>query len=154
MNNNAMIQKLNEILKWEYAGLIQYTQFSFLVSGLHREVYEKFFRKNGEEALSHAQQVGDRIVTLGGIPTVERGEVNVSNDLVEMLKLSHELESRHARLYAEALAMCGESNLALRLMLEEIGRDEQEGADHIEKLLKGLDAADTTAAQPSAVRSA
>ena len=45
-----MIEKLNEILKWEYAGLVQYTQFSFLVQDTWREVYYKFFRENGEEA--------------------------------------------------------------------------------------------------------
>jgi hypothetical protein len=31
MDRAKMIDKLNEILRWEYAGLIQYTQFSFVV---------------------------------------------------------------------------------------------------------------------------
>ena len=54
MDKTKLIEKLNEILKWEYAGLVQYTQFSFLVQDTWREVYYKFFRENGEEALKHA----------------------------------------------------------------------------------------------------
>jgi hypothetical protein len=38
IDKTQMIEKLNEILKWEYAGLIQYTQFSFLVQDTWREV--------------------------------------------------------------------------------------------------------------------
>ncbi len=51
MDKARMIEKLNEILKWEYAGLVQYTQFSFVVQDTWREVFSKFFRDNGEEAL-------------------------------------------------------------------------------------------------------
>jgi bacterioferritin (cytochrome b1) len=39
MEKTKLIEKLNEILKWEYAGLVQYTQFSFLVQDTWREVY-------------------------------------------------------------------------------------------------------------------
>ena len=76
MDRAKMVEKLNEILRWEYSGLVQYTQFSFVVQGVERELYYKFFRENGEEALEHAHQVGDKIVALGGVPTVEtsRGE--------------------------------------------------------------------------------
>jgi bacterioferritin len=135
MDKTKVLEKLNEILKWEYAGVIQYTQYSFLVQDVWREVYEKFFRKNGEEALGHAQKIGEKIVTLGGVPTVERAEVKVTGDLREMLKNSLEIERHHAKLYVEALALVGEGDLALRILLENVGSEEQEGAEHIEKLL-------------------
>lgn len=135
MDRTAMIEKLNEILKWEYAGLVQYTQYSFLVQDVWREVFSKFFRENGEEALDHAHRVGDKIVSLGGVPTVERGEVKVTTDLQEMLENSLLVETKQAQLYAEALGLCGERDVALRVMLEDIGAEEQEGADNLEKLL-------------------
>jgi bacterioferritin (cytochrome b1) len=137
----AMIDKLNEILKWEYAGLIQYTQFSFLVNDLWRETYYEMFRENGEEALTHAHKVGDKIVALGGVTTVDRGEVKVTTDLREMLEYSLEMELRHVRLYTEALDLCGERDVALRVLLEDICREEQEGADHLSKILKRTDSA-------------
>src|SRR6516164_4185706 len=131
-----MIDKLNEILKWEYAGLVQYTQFSFLVQDIWREVFSKFFRANGEEALKHAHLVGDKIAALGGVPTVERGAVKQSSDLTEMLEFSLEVESLQVKLYTEALDLCGEKEVGLRVVLEDICTEEQEGVDHLEKLLK------------------
>jgi bacterioferritin len=136
MDKARMIDQLNEILKWEYAGLVQYTQFSFLVQDTWREVFSKFFRDNGEEALDHAHLVGDKIVALGGVPTVERGEVKVSTDLAEMLEFSLEVESKQVELYTEALELCEGRDVALRVVLEDLCRQEQDGVDHLEKVLK------------------
>jgi bacterioferritin len=141
MNRAAMIEKLNEILKWEYAGLIQYTQYSFVLQDLWRGVYAEEFRENGEEALKHAHKVGDKIVALGGVTTVERGEVKQTLDLHQMLEYSLEMELRHVRLYTEALALCEEGDVALRVLLEDICLDEQEGADQLSKILKKNDLA-------------
>ncbi|MGE3820645.1 MAG: bacterioferritin [Isosphaeraceae bacterium] len=146
MDKARMIEKLNEILKWEYAGLVQYTQFSFVVQDVHREVYYKFFRENGEEALEHAHQVGDKIVALGGIPSVDRGEVKQSTDLREMLEFSLEVESKQVQLYTEALELCGERDVALRVMLEDLCMQEQEGVDHIAKILRKQELAASPAA--------
>ena len=136
MDKAAMIDKLNEILRWEYSGLVQYTQFSFIVQDTWREVFSEFFRENGEEALQHAHKVGDKIVALGGVPTVERAEVKQSADLNEMLEYSLEVESKQVQLYTEALALCGERDVALRVLLEDLCMQEQEGVDHLEKVLK------------------
>lgn len=141
MDKAKMIAKLNEILKWEYAGLVQYTQYSFLVQDLWREVYSEMFRDNGEEALKHAHKVGDKIVALGGVTTVERGEVKQTTDLHQMLEYSLEMELRHVELYTEALELCEEKDVALRVLLEDICLDEQEGADELAKILKKHDLA-------------
>src|SRR5262245_58783968 len=128
MDKAQLVAKLNEILKWEYAGVVQYTQFSFVVQGTWREVYYEFFRDNGKEALKHAHRVGDKIVALGGVTTVERAEVKQSLDLNEMLEFSFEMESKHVQLYTEALDLLGPHEVALRNMLEEICMDELVGA--------------------------
>ena len=149
MDQTQMIEKLNEILKWEYAGLVQYTQFSFLVQDIWREVFCKFFRENGEEALKHAHLIGDKIAALGGVPTVERGAVKQSSDLNEMLEYSLEVESLQVRLYTEALELCDDKEVGLRVLLENICTEEQEGVDHIEKLLKRRELAITGKSAPS-----
>jgi len=148
MDKTQMIEKLNEILKWEYAGLVQYTQFSFVVQDIWREVFSKFFRENGEEALKHAHLVGDKIAALGGVPTVERGAVKQSSDLNEMLEYSLEVESLQVRLYTEALELCADSEVGLRVLLENICTEEQEGVDHLEKLLKRREMAITGKSAP------
>ncbi|RUL88915.1 ferritin-like domain-containing protein [Tautonia sociabilis] len=141
MDRAAMIDKLNEILKWEYAGLIQYTQYSFLVRGTWRQVYAEFFRAEGEEALEHAHKIGDKIAALGGVTTVERGEVKVTTDLLEMLSNSLEMERHHVALYTEAVQMCEDRDVGLRNLLEDICQMEQDTADHLSKILEEQDLA-------------
>jgi bacterioferritin len=148
MDRAKLIDKLNEILRWEYAGLIQYTQFSFVVQGPLREVYYEFFRGNGKEALKHAHRVGDKVVALGGVTSVERAEVKQSLDLNEMLEYSLEMERKHVQLYTEALDLLGPHDVALRNLLEEICMEEQDGADHLEKILQKRDLIPAGQARP------
>jgi len=134
MDKAKVISKLNEIVRHEWTGVVQYTQHSFLVQDLWREVYTPFFRKGAEESLHHARMVGDKIVALGGTPTVERDEVRQSTDLREMLRYDVEFERGAVRLYGEALALCQDDH-PLRVMLENIILEEQQGAEHLEKVL-------------------
>jgi bacterioferritin len=135
MDTAEVINKLNEIVRWEWTGVVQYTQHSFLVQDLWREVYTPLFRKGADESLHHARMIGDKIVALGGTPTVERGEVRQSTDLREMLRYDLEIERGAVRLYGEALALCQDDH-PLRVMLENIILEEQQGAEHLEKLLR------------------
>ena len=134
MSNARMIDKLNDILRWEYAGLVQYLQHSFIVQDIWRDVFSGRFRSSAKEALAHAEQIGDKIVAMGGVPTLERAEVKQSADLNEMLKFDLELERTQARLYSEALEMVGDDT-ALRVLLENILLEEQEGVEELEKIL-------------------
>jgi bacterioferritin len=134
MDTGKMIDKLNEILRWEWTGVVQYTQHSFLIQDLWREVYAPMFKKSAEESLGHARLIGDKIVAMGGVPTVERGEVRQSADLTEMLRYDLEFERGAVRLYSEAIDLCPDSH-PLRILLEDIVLQEQEGVEHLEKVL-------------------
>ena len=149
MDKGQVIDKLNEIVRHEWTGVVQYTQHSFLVQDLWREVYAPLFRKGAEESLHHARLVGDKIVALGGIPTVERGEVRQSADLREMLRYGLEFERGAVKLYGEALALC-QDNHPLRVLLENIILEEQQGAEHLEKLLRTQERAATAQERPGA----
>ena len=149
MDKGQVIDKLNEIVRHEWTGVVQYTQHSFLVQDLWREVYAPLFRKGAEESLHHARLVGDKIVALGGIPTVERGEVRQSADLREMLRYGLEFERGAVKLYGEALALC-QDNHPLRVLLENIILEEQQGVEHLEKLLRTQERAATAQERPGA----
>ena len=71
MGRSELIDNLNKALSLELSGVIQYTQHSFLITGTEREVYCEWFRDQAEEAQDHCNMLGDKIVALGGIPTVE-----------------------------------------------------------------------------------
>ncbi len=135
MDTSKVIDKLNDILRHEWTGVAQYAQAGFVVSGLWREVYSKMFLDSAEESFGHAKQVGDKIVALGGVPAIERNPVKQSNDVVELLQIGLDFESKAVKLYCEALKL-GEDDRALVVLLEDILQQEQEGVDHITKLLR------------------
>ena len=134
MARAELIDNLNKALSLELSGIIQYSQHSYLVTGIEREVYKKFFRDQAEEAQEHAITVGDKVVALGGIPTVEPAMIRQSTDLVEMLKQDLELERNALTGYMEAWRSCGEEDLATQFWLEERIAEEQLHVEELEKL--------------------
>lgn len=135
MDCAKVIEKLNEILRHEWTGVAQYSQAGFLVSGLWREVYSAMFFGSAEESFGHAKKVGEKIVALGGVPSVERNAVKQSHDLVEMLQHGLDFEKKAVALYTDALKVA-EEDRALVVFLEDILLEEQEGVDHLTQLLR------------------
>src|SRR5215210_7498195 len=134
MANSTLIDGLNRALGLELAGVIQYMQHSFLVTGPEREVFRGFFRDLSGEARDHAETLGDKIVALGGLPTVEPGEIRQSTDLGEMLRQDLELERAAMEAYTAAWRACTDAELATRFLLEECIASEQRHVEEFEKL--------------------
>src|SRR3712207_6332125 len=134
MANTELIDSLNRVLSLELAGIIQYMQHSFLVTGQEREVFRKFFRDLSEESQDHATLLGDKIVALGGVPTVEPGEIRQSTDLGEMLRQDLELERAAMGAYIASWRSCTEAELATKFLLEERISSEQKHIEEFEKL--------------------
>jgi bacterioferritin len=139
MSSSKVLDKLNDILRHEWTGVAQYAQAGFLVSGMWREVYSDMFFDSAKESFGHAKTIGEKIVALGGVPSVERNPIQQSGDLEEMLRSALEFEQKAVQLYNEALTLA-EGDRALVVLLEDILLEEQEGVDHITKLLKQHDA--------------
>ena len=134
MARAELVENLNLALSLELAGVIQYSQHSYLVTGTEREVYKEFFRDQAEEAQEHAQTLGDKVVALGGVPTVEPSMIRQSTDLKEMLKQDLELEREAMTVYMAAWSSCGEEDLAQKFWLEGRIADEQLHIEELEKL--------------------
>src|SRR5262245_28484442 len=134
MDTSKIIDKLNAILRHEWTGVAQYAQAGFVVTGLWREVYSNMFFDSAKESFGHAQTIGEKIVAMGGLPTVERNPVQQANSIEDMLAFSLEFESKAVQLYTEALELA-EDDRALVVLLENILLEEQDGVDHITKLL-------------------
>lgn len=135
MNMQAVIDQLNECLKHEWTGVAQYSQAGFIVEGMWREVYASKFLDDAKESFGHAKLVGDKIVALGGVPSVLRNEVKQSRDIREVLEFSLEFESKAVEMYSKAIELA-EGNRTLVIFLEDILNDEQEGVDEYNKLLR------------------
>ncbi len=134
MANEKLIESLNRALGLELGAVIQYMQHSFLVTGIEREVYKSYFRSQSKESHGHARTLGDKIVALGGVPTVEPGMIRQSTDLGEMLKQDLTMEREALAAYMVAWEACGEQELPTRFMLEERIANEQLHVEELEKL--------------------
>ncbi|MEJ7710736.1 MAG: ferritin-like domain-containing protein [Pyrinomonadaceae bacterium] len=134
MSNTALIDNLNIALSQELAGAIQYMQHSFLVTGPEREVYRSFFRAQSQEAHDHAVMLGDKIVSLGGVPTVEPAMIRQSTELSEMLRQDLTLEREALVGYMAAWESCGDEHKPTQFILEERIAEEQLHVEELEKL--------------------
>ena len=133
-NANAnVIEHLNQALSLEYSAVVQYLQHRFLLTGREREVYADFFSDQSKEAHGHVRNLGDKIVALGGVPTVEPAIIRQATSLADMLKQDLELEREAMEAYTKAWE-AAESNRPLKFWLEDIIRSEQLHIDELEKL--------------------
>ena len=135
MDKSKIIEKLNDCLRHEWTGVAQYSQAGFMVAGLWREVYSGLFFDSAKESFGHARLVGEKIVALGGVPTVERNPIKQSEDVMEMLNAALEFESKAVKMYTEALALA-EGDRALVVWLEDILNEEQDGVDKMLRILR------------------
>jgi len=131
---SKLVEHLNKALSLELTGIIQYSQHSFLVNGTEREVFCDFFRSQADEALEHAKFLGDKIVALGGLPTVEPAMIRQTVELKEMLEQDLALERDAFEAYRSAWDACAEEHLATKFWLEEHIAEEQLHIEELEKL--------------------
>lgn len=134
MARAELVENLNKALSCELAGVIQYSQHSYLLSGPDREIFKGWFRDQAEEAQDHAETLGDKIVALGGVPSVEPAAIRQSTDTKEMLKQALELEREAMAAYMAAWAACDDNDLPQKFWLEGQISDEQMHIEELEKL--------------------
>jgi bacterioferritin len=130
-----VIDALNKAVALENAAMLQYKQHALLVRGLWRRVFSEFFSAESHSALDHARKFGQKIVALGGVPTVEVGAtVRQSLNVEEMLRLDLDLERQAIRAYLAALTLA-QDDVALRNMLEDQIEQEQNDIEELELYL-------------------
>ncbi|GIW47279.1 MAG: hypothetical protein KatS3mg078_1156 [Deltaproteobacteria bacterium] len=135
MDVKKVIDGLNKALSLEYASIIQGLQHSFLVQGLFRESIAPMLREHAEESFKHAKMLGEKIVALGGLPTVEPAPIKQATELTEMLKQDLELAYQVYEHY-ESLLKLVQDDTPLRVMIENFVLTEKEDCEELEKVLE------------------
>jgi bacterioferritin len=137
VGRDKLIDGLNQALQNELGNVIRYLHHSFLVRGVNRGPLVEFFREKAQESFQHATNLGEKIVALGGLPTIqipkmkEIGHKNVE----EMLREELTSEKEEVQNYIQLLRQVGD-DIALEFMLKEIIKEEQEGIEDLEKRLR------------------
>ena len=132
-DRGELIDRLNRALSLEYAATIQYLQQQCLVTGQERQQFAPFFAASSSESHLHAQNLGNKIVALGGAPTIEPAKVREGKNLAEMLRYDLEMERDALDAYVEAWESA-QGNPPLVFWLEEVISAEQLHVDELEKL--------------------
>ena len=136
MVDQEIIDGLNEIMSTEYTSMIQLMQHSFLMQGADRYTFADLLRDHAKDTLNHARELGDKIVALGGVPSVQVGEIRQSTDTAEMLRQDLEQHRAAVARIDEMVAKVEERKLvALRVLLENMSYEETQFLEELEKAL-------------------
>lgn len=138
VDSEQVVGVLNRVLEAELAGVVRYTHYSFLVFGFGRIPIVSWLRDQANESLTHAQQVGDWITTLGAYPSLEIGELLDSHktDIGAMLRESLETEANALTLYRELLTLVEGRSVALEEFARQMIHAEELHAAEVDKMLR------------------
>ena len=141
LDKDKTIAILNDILKYELAGVVKYTHFALMVTGPNRLSLDSFFKSQATESLEHAQQSGELLTGLGGHPSQAIPSIEETNKHSVQSLLTESLihEEKAISLYNQLLE-CSEGK---SLYIEEYARDmiktEEMHSIEIKKLLRDYD---------------
>lgn len=137
MQQEAVIEALNRAIRLENTAMLQAQQQGLLVRGVLRPVYKEFFFGQSDEAREHARKFGQKVVALGGVPTIEVTTVRQSLVLEEMLRHCLALEREALDAYKAAHELT-DDDIALNNMLEDHIEDESRHIEELELMLQDV----------------
>ncbi len=138
MSNKIIIDKLNQIMEIELAGVVRYTHYSLMVFGYNRIPIVSWMKSNAEEGLMHAYKAGEMVTLLGGHPSLKIGKLleteqhNIGDIMRESLK--HEQEALNC--YYDLLALAKEDNILIEEYAREMIVNETLHLDEVNKMLR------------------
>lgn len=136
INKETLIELLNKDLALEYSAAIQYIQHAAVMTGAKFGDIIKELKIHANEEIQHALVLADQISFLGGIPTIDVGKINISEENEAMLEQDLEGEEDAIARYkvridqAETL-----KEFALSQQLRNILATEQEHAMDLQQAL-------------------
>ena len=132
------ISVLNDILKYELAGVVKYTHFALMVTGPNRLSLDKFFKEQAEESLEHAQKAGELLTGLGGHPSQAIPDIEESNKhtIKDLLNESFNHEQKAIDLYKELLHNSENKSIYIEEYAREMIKQEEMHGIEIKKMLR------------------
>ena len=127
ITKDKLLEELNKDLEWEYAAAIQYVQHAAVITGAKYESISKELLVHAQEEMQHATMVAEQVDFLGGTPTVDVEQRDISEDSLEMLKQDLRGEDNAIDRYKERIAQAERlREYGLRRVIEDILIQEEE----------------------------
>ena len=138
IDRQKVISILNDIMKYELAGVVRYTHSALMVVGPYRESLVTYFNEQSTESLAHAQSAGELLVSLGGHPSQEVSIIDESNEhnVSALLSESLDHERQAVSLYKELLEEVLDKSIYLEEYAKEMIKNEEIHSLTVEKMLK------------------
>jgi bacterioferritin len=147
-DRDTVIRLLNEALATEIVCVLRYKRHYFMASGINAQSVAQEFLQHATEEQTHADQIAQRIVQLGGAPnfspeglmTRSHSEYIEGESLLDMIKEDLVAERIAIDSYREMIQYCGNDDPTTRRMMETILAMEEEHAEDLVSLLEKIGA--------------
>jgi bacterioferritin len=145
-DREQVLKLLNEALATELVCVLRYRRHHFMASGIHGKSVGAEFLVHSNEEQGHADLLAARIVQLGGEPDFEpdglsrrsHAEYVAGTTLTEMIKEDLVAERIAIDSYRDMILYLGDQDPTTSTLLKQILAVEEEHADELADLLKGL----------------
>lgn len=136
MTDKDLVAALNGMLEQEHACAIRYATHAAVIAGPYSETVAARLKEIATDELLHAEKLRDRILALGGTPSmaVNAAALKPGRTLDVILKVNIAEEREAIQGYTRILEDVPISNVILFQTLQELIRDEQEHLEELEAL--------------------
>jgi len=137
-DKKKVIGLLNRILEMELAGVVRYTHYSFMIYGYTRIPIVAWLREQATESMTHAQQAGEIITSLGEHPSLGIGDLleTHKHDVGDILREALENERAGIQLYKDLLAAVEGKSVWLEEDARTMVGQEEMHAFEVDKMLR------------------
>ena len=137
MNRKQLIATLNEDLAGEFGAIIQYLTYAAKATGPYRPQLSQFFLAEVPDEQAHAQFLANKIVALGGEPTMQARPVPAAKGNRKMVQAVLNAERKAVTDYTQRAKDAEEfGDKGLVVQLEDMIRDESTHAEETERILR------------------
>ncbi len=138
VERQALIDALNQDLAGEFQTILMYIHYSAKFTGPYRRELCALFQAEIREEEIHAQFLADKIVALGGEPTMQPCPIPLADDTRSMLEQALAVEKQAIRDYGERIRQAeAYGDIGLKVGLEKHIADETRHKEELERILAG-----------------
>ena len=137
-DKKKVVTLLNKILETELAGAVRYTHYSLMVFGYNRIPIVSWLREQATEGMTHAQQAGEIITSLGEHPSLGIGPLleTHKHDVGDILREALENEATAIKLYKELLREVEGKSVWLEEYARQMVYQEETHSHEVDKMLR------------------
>jgi bacterioferritin len=142
----TVLRILNEALATEIVCVLRYKRHYYMAAGIHASGVAQEFLEHANSEQRHVDQIAERITQLGGEPDLNPGnlvsrshsEYVEGKGLLEMIREDLVAERIVIESYSEMVRFLGNDDPTTRRMLEQILAEEEDHANDLSTLLESL----------------